>query len=346
MPAIIFTRKEMVNTMNDFSIFLEDFFLKYLSVERGCSINTRKNYRDTFAEILEYLNETHNIPSNHVQMETLDFNMVNGFLDWLENTKGLSVSTRNNRLAGLKSYFKYVSYRAPQYLNRCNSILAIKAKKTTSAPMNYLTIAAIELLFSSFNLENIHDLRDYSVIAMLYESGARVSELIAIKVFEVRLDQPATVVLHGKGGKSRIVPIDATVAKQISRYLTAYQKRSDDYLFTNSQSKPLTRKGVDYMLQKHFEKAKSENPSLFPTKISPHCIRHSRAMHLLENGVNLVYIRDLLGHSSVTTTEIYAKANPEIKRKYIQAASIGIIDHPDYDQEQMDDLLNWLKDNI
>ena len=110
MPAIIFTRKEMVNTMNDFSIFLEDFFLKYLSVERGCSINTRKNYRDTFAEILEYLNETHNIPSNHVQMETFDFNMVNGFLDWLENTKGLSVSTYSRR-------FTYLSIRIPGCLS-------------------------------------------------------------------------------------------------------------------------------------------------------------------------------------------------------------------------------------
>lgn len=212
--------------------------------------------------------------------------------------------------------------------------------------MNYLTVAAIELLFASFDLENHKDLRDYCVIALMYESGARVSELIGIKVFELRLDAPATVILHGKGGKSRIVPVDPSVAKQIKKYITTYKKERDDYLFTNSQSKSLTRRGVDYILQKHFTIARANNPSLFPDKVSPHCIRHSRAMHLLENGINIVYIRDLLGHSSVTTTEIYAKANPEIKRKYIEAASHGIIDHRDYNDDQKDDLLTWLRNNI
>lgn len=104
MPAIIYMKKVMVSIMNDFAVILEDYFVKYLSVERGCSINTRKTYRDTFAEVLDYLNAIHHIPANRVTMDTFDFNIVNGFLDWLEETKCVSVSTRNNRLAGLKSF--------------------------------------------------------------------------------------------------------------------------------------------------------------------------------------------------------------------------------------------------
>lgn len=333
-------------TMNDFARILEDFFVKYLSVERGCSINTRKNYRDTFVELFAFLNETLGIPSNKICMETFSFDTINSFLDWLEETKGVSVATRNNRLAGIKSFFKYVSYKEPYRLNLCSSILDIKAKKNISAPMNYLTIAAIEQLFASFDLKDPDELRDFCIIALLYESGARVSELICIKLCEIRLDMPSTVVLHGKGGKSRIVPIDRTLAAKIRRYVSLFKKEPDDYLFTNAQKKPLSRRGVDYILQKHFKEVRSVSPSVFPEKISPHCMRHSRAMHLLENGVNLIYIRDLLGHASVTTTEIYSKANPEIKRKHIEEASGLIIDHDDYDDEKQEELLSWLKNNI
>ncbi len=332
--------------MNEFATLLEDFFVKHLSVERGCSINTRKNYRDTFVEMFAFFNETSAIPPHKISMDSFGFDTVNSFLDWLEGSKGVSVSTRNNRLAGIKSFFKYASYREPRYLNLCNSILSIKAKKSLSLPMNYLTIAAIEQLFKSFSLEDPNSLRDFCIIALLYESGARVSELIAIKVYEVRLDMPSTVILHGKGGKSRIVPIDYTLAAEIKRYISLFKKESNDYLFTNAQNNSLSRRGVDYILQKHFKKVRSSNPSEFPGKISPHCLRHSRAMHLLENGVNLIYIRDLLGHSSVTTTEIYSKANPEIKRKHIEAASGLIIDHRDYDDSQEEELLSWLKKNI
>ena len=239
-------------TMNDFARILEDFFVKYLSVERGCSINTRKNYRDTFVELFAFLNETLDIPSNKICMETFSFDTINSFLDWLEETKGVSVATRNNRLAGIKSFFKYVSYKEPYRLNLCSSILDIKAKKNISAPMNYLTIAAIEQLFASFDLKDPDELRDFCIIALLYESGARVSELIYIKLCEIRLDMPSTVVLHGKGGKSRIVPIDRTLAAKIRRYVSLFKKEPDDYLFTNAQKKPLSRRGVDYILQKHF----------------------------------------------------------------------------------------------
>ena len=210
--------------------------------------------------------------------------------------------------------------------------------------MNYLTVQAFEFLISIFNKRDLKQLRDMCIILLLYESGARVSELINIKVIEFRQTTPHTLILHGKGNKTRIVPIDSSVASLLTRYISLYNVSDQEYLFFNSRREKLTREGVNYILQVYFKKAKELRPDLFPVTISPHCLRHSKAMHLLENGVNLIYIRDLLGHVSVTTTEIYSKANPEIKRKHITEASKQLIgDDNGYSDEEKDELLNWLK---
>lgn len=332
--------------MSDFPKLLEDFFVKYLPVERGCSINTIQNYRDTFVCFLEYMKSECGVAAESVKMEQFGFNTVSSFLNWLESNKSVSASTRNNRLAAIKSFLKYVDYREPQYLNISTAVLEIKSKKAETTPMNYLSIKAWEMLLKSFDLDGNDELRDFCIIVMLYETGARVSELISIRQSEVRTDGVPTAILHGKGGKTRIVPIDKTLAQHVKKYISVFRIEKDEHLFINSQRKQLTRRGVDYILQKYFKRSKAKEPELFPKTISPHCLRHSRAMHLLENDVQLIYIRDLLGHSSVTTTEIYSKANPEIKRKHIMDATKLIIDKEDYSEEQKSDLLSWLKSNI
>ena len=187
---------------------------------------------------------------------------------------------------------------------------------------------------------------DLCIISLLYESAARVTEFTNIKCYELKTTIPATLVLHGKGNKTRIVPVDKSVINLLKEYINTYEINPDEYLFFNSRRQKLTRKGIEYIVEKHFVIAKENNPELFPETFSPHCLRHSRAMHLLENGVNLIYIRDLLGHVSVTTTEIYSKANPEIKRKHIQEATKQLIDLEDYDIQEKDDLMEWLRNNI
>lgn len=323
MPLITFMKKALVKGMkHDFQKIIQEFFIKYLNNERGTSENTIRNYRDTFVLLLEYIKKEKNIEIHKIRLEDVDHLLVTDFLDWLEKEKKVSISTRNNRLAGIRSFFKYLCNHYPMYLYQSTMILEIKAKN------------------------NHKELRNLCIVLLLYESGARVSELINIRTYELKLSPPHTLVLHGKGNKTRIIPIDKAVVDHIKEYINIYDIKNEDYLFKNNRNEQLTRKGITYILQKAFNRAKKLSPTVYPEAISPHSMRHSKAMHLLENGVNLVYIRDFLGHSSVTTTEIYSKANPEIKRKYLEMASNNLIDHEDYNQEEKEELLEWLKKNI
>ena len=332
--------------MNDFSKLLSDYFLKYLLNQKGVSENTIKTYRDAFVLLLKYMASNKSIKAYHVKINDFSYETINEFLDWLEEIKGVSVSTRNNRLAAIKSFFRYVSYVDPEYLEICSSILSIQKKKCNSKTMNYLSINAYIDFISRFNKNDLKDLRDLCVVILLYESDARVSELINVRKKDLHLEKPYTVILQGKGRKIRSVPLDYSVVKILNKYIKKYNVSDEDFLFFNARRNKLTREGVNYILQKHFKIAKEINNLLYPSTISPHCIRHSRAMHLLENGVNLIYIRDLLGHSSVTVTEIYSKANPEIKRKQILENASRIEMKEDYEEEEKENLLEWLRNSI
>lgn len=158
-----------------------------------------------------------------------------------------------------------------------------------------------------------------AILSLLYKSGCRVHELINLKYGDVSLTSPATIMVSGKGNKTRIIPISNKVVSILNKYTSVYKSSDDtEMLFTTKLSKPLTRSGIAYILRKHSDTARVKNPQIFETvTIHPHVLRHSKAMHLLESGVNLIYIRIFRGHSSVITTEIYAKANLEIKRKYL-----------------------------
>ncbi len=331
---------------NDFPKLLSKFLMVYLPKQRGFSSNTVTNYSYAFKELFEYMKEKENINPSKITIEMLGYASIISFLDYLENEKGVSANTRNNRLAAIKSFMTYVSYEAPEYVNTCSTVSKIKMKKFESKPMNYLTVEATEFLFSTFDQNDPGDLRDLCIILLLYESGARVSELTAIRRSEIKLKAPHTLILHGKGNKSRIVPIDASVVRIIKRYTDLYGIDAEDFLFMNIHGEQLSRKGVAYIVNKCFQRAKQMNPSLFPERISPHSLRHSKATHLLENGVNLIYIRDLLGHASVTTTEIYSKTNPEIKRKHLEEAAQNLIEEAEFNEDEKDNLEEWLNKMI
>lgn len=325
------------------------FFTEYLSNVMGYSENTIKSYRDTFILLFSYADEKHLCPKGRIEIDIFKKENIISFLDWLESTRNVSVSTRNQRLAALKSFCKYTSANAIEYLDIFQQILNIKPKKGTSKTVDYLSVDAVSALLKQPDITTKNGLRDLALLSLLYESGCRVQELINTKVGDISLSVPATITVTGKGNKVRIIPLSSNLITIIRKYVIEYQKHDPtQYLFTNKQKAPLTRSGVKYILDKYVSKAKNVDATLWGNvNVHPHVMRHSKAMHLLESGVNLIYIRDFLGHSSVTTTEIYAKSNPEIKRKFLEEAALNIDSGIDkYSEKEKQDLLEWLKNNI
>ncbi len=332
----------------DISYYITSFFTNYLDKEAGLSINTIKSYRDAFILFFKYIEEKNICKLNRLKLEILTTDNIDGFLNWLEESRGCSVSSRNQRLAALKAFCNYVIRKNPEKSSICQPVLNIRTKKAPQKSVEYLTSDSISYLLKMPDKRTEQGIRDLAMLSLMYESGCRVQELIDLKVGEISFRTPNTVTLTGKGNKARVIPISCHVADIIMNYL----KRSHRYdiehcVFVNRYDKPLTRSGVSYVLKKYAQMARTTKPELYNSKLYPHILRHSKAMHMLENGVNLIYIRDFLGHSSVTTTEIYAKCNPELKRKYIEQTSkliTGSIE--EYSKTEKETLLSWLRNNI
>ncbi|MBA7673245.1 Tyrosine recombinase XerD [subsurface metagenome] len=330
----------------DFGQYLSEYFLKYISRQTGYSINTIKSYRDTFTIFLRYLKDELKIKPEKLSFEKMSKKMIEEFMIWLEEDKKYSVSTRNQRLAAIHAFFRYVQIEAPENLNLCNCILSIPTKKVAESTIPYLTIDAVKALLEAIDMRTKKGRRDLALIALLYDSAARVQEIADLTVGDIGLS-PATVRLKGKGNKTRIIPIVVQTAKLLGSCLEEYDLLGEESInlpvFSNRNNHKLTRAGITYILSKYVEIARKKTPKLFRKKVTPHILRHSKAMHLLQANVNLIYIRDFLGHASVITTERYAKADSEIKRKAIEKASSNIVPDKKYSKEEKHELLNWLK---
>jgi site-specific recombinase XerD len=334
---------------NHFRQLLSSYFLKYIPERTDYSSNTIKSYRDTFILLFQYQEHLHKSLAK-ISLETMNCKYIENFLIWLECEKHYSVSSINQRLAAVHAFFKYVQKENPEYMELCTSILGIKSKKVPVVPMNYLSVDAIKLLLSLPDSSKIEGRRELAILTLLYDSGARVQEIADLTFGDIRCIKPATVRVTGKGNKTRIVPIMTQSLSVINAYIDDCKRKTvilnTHPLFFGKKGENLTRAGIAYILDKYVNYARSIRQDLFPEKVSPHTMRHSKGMHLLEGGVNLIYIRDFLGHASVVTTEIYAKSNPEVKRKAIEAASSNILPSERYSENQKEEMMEWLKSII
>ena len=329
---------------NNFSYYVTNYFKNYLSEVKNYSSNTIKSYKDTIIQLITYF-ENNKIDYSNIQ--NIDYDVINNFLLYLEKENNLSISSRNQRLSAIHSLFKYIQKRELSYFDKCSQILSIEYKKTPNAIVSYMSIEEIKILLSIPNIKNDNEFRHLMILTLLYETGARVSELINIKLKDINLMNKPYIVLHGKGDKTRSIPISKDVLNMINIYITRFKiYEQNNYLLGSKYSNKISRFGVQHIIDTYVKKAKEKYPNYFTQKITNHSFRHSRAMHLLESGVNLIYIRDILGHKSITTTEIYAKTNPEIKRKAIEENSQSINAKNKYSNATKNDLLNWLKNYV
>lgn len=312
----------------DFAYALHRYFTDYLQNIRKASQNTTSAYSYTFSLLLKFLGEQKRINPQKVKLSQFDRALIIEFLEWLEKVRNNSISTLNQRLGSIHSFCHFIAYEYPEHLLNIQQILAIPIKKSPKPMLNYLSHDGIKLLFEIPNIHTKQGRRDLMLLTLLYDVGLRASELCSVTIGDLSLQNPASIRILGKGEKYRQIPLMAQTVKQLKGYIDenckSHYHDTSIYLFTNPSGRKLTRSGVAYILKKYCDLAREKNPELIPDTFSPHCLRHSKAMHLLQSGVNLIYIRDFLGHADIATTEIYAKTDPQMKRNALEKAYIEL----------------------
>ena len=326
---------------------LEKYFNRYLLNDRGSSPRTMDTYRYAFIQFVEYMESVQGVRPDKLEITDINCMNLQSFLLWLEEEKHVSVSTRNQRLAAFKSFASFLKYDRPEYIAEAIQIQSIVPKKDFQKDISYVTPEGMNLLLSQVNQHTVTGRRDFVMLSLLYGTGMRVSELIGLRGADITLGSPSSLLVHGKGGKVRRITIVKHIVPIIKKYIEEYKCfqpcNIDRPIFRNHSGEMFTRQGVNVMLLKYAKKAREIHPELIPSDLSPHKIRHSTAMALVENGTDLIIIRDILGHSSVQTTEIYAKVSTTRQRAAIEASSKELVAHEDALWETDNNIKDWLR---
>ncbi len=329
----------------DFATHLTTFLSEYLLTQKNASRNTIASYRDTFKLLLRYCQEQKNIHVENLTMDMLTHKFLVDFLEWLEESRKCSISTRNQRLAAIHSFFRFAQYEEPCGILHFQKVIAIPVKKTQKTVVPHLTPDSMQLLLSQPNKSTTKGRRDLTLLSTLYDSGCRVQELADLRVRDIILDNPEVLIITGKGDKVRRVPLMKNTLTLLQHYIWENSLdnpwKSDYPLFMNKQHNKLTKEGIAYIISQYVGSARKIS-TIIPERVTPHMFRHSKAMHLLQAGVNLIYIRDFLGHEDIKTTEVYAKCDTELKRQAIENAYPDLVDCnlPDWNKDTA--LLDWL----
>lgn len=340
-----------MTTTTDFARHLSRFLSEYLPHERNVSPNTIASYRDAFLQFIDYMKNEKGISLDRLGLKHLTRDQVLGYLKWILEVRKCSPATRNYRLAAIHSFCQYLQYAIIDMMEQWQKILTIKAVRTEGTTPNYLSAEGIKLLLAQPDTATRNGRRHLAILSLMYDTGVRVQEIADLTLDSVRIShEPYTIRLYGKGRKARIVPLVKEQVRILRDYMEEHHlddsSKVSSPLFFNNRHEKLTREGIAYILATYAGLARKEAPDLIPERISCHSLRHSRAMHLLQAGVNLVYIRDLLGHVSIQTTDIYARADSKAKREALEKAYTDLVPNRDSDRdwEKSKDLRDWLRD--
>lgn len=294
---------------------LQAFFVEHLLGHKRASPQTIVSYRDAFRLLLGYLQATTGKEPASLLLTDLDAPALLGFLDDLEVRRRNSTRTRNARLAAFRSFFRYVALREPESLALITRVLAIPAKRADRKLVGYLTRNEIDAVLAAPDRNSWTGRRDHVLLLTLYNTGARVSEVTALRRGDVTFGPGASVLLHGKGRKERAVPLWARTARSLREWWSELGDKADDAAFPNARGRPLTRFGIAYILGQAVELAQVHCQSLRTKRVSPHVLRHTTAMHLLQGGVDVAVIALWLGHESLETTHVYVEADLAMKQR-------------------------------
>lgn len=322
---------------------VQSYFQDHLRSVRGASGHTLRAYRDALRLFFLFAAQSLHRAVDELSLEDIRANLVLDFLDHLEEVRGNAASTRNNRLAAIHSFVAHLLRhdltRAEQY----RQILAIPVKRCRFPAPTYLEPQEARALIGQPQPNTVGGARDLALLLFLYNTGARVSEALSVKAEDLHLFRPPQVRLHGKGGKDRLCPLWPETARAL-RALLQRDNIGLGEIFRNARGGPLSRDGVAYLLAKHLRRAALAFPNLRHRRVTPHVLRHSCAVALLQAGVDLTVIRDYLGHASVATTGRYLSSNLEMKRKVLQSfwRRAGLTHSPDRSWRPSEETLSFL----
>jgi site-specific recombinase XerD len=301
-----------------FPSLLHAFFHEWLGQQRNLSHHTVLSYRDTWRLFLRFVSEHQNRPVALLSLTQLNATEVLAFLLHIEQKRGVSIGTRNCRLAALHSFFAFVAQREPLAIAQCTEILRIPTKKTNRPAMCYLDTDEVTEILRQPDRSRLEGQRDHTLLAFLYNTGARIQEALDVCPLAIRFESPAQVQLFGKGRKDRVCPLWPETVALLKALLKRQPRANDEAIFVNCYGLPLGAAGVRFKLNQYLQEAAKQMPSLRQKNVTPHTFRHTAGVQLVAAGVDVTVIRSWLGHASLDTTNHYARANLETKRKALE----------------------------
>jgi integrase/recombinase XerD len=297
---------------------VQAFFAEHLGHHKRVSPQTIASYRDTFRLLLTFVKAATGKEPSALHIHDLDAPVVLHFLDYLEHQRGNAIRSRNMRLAAIRSFARFLALRDPESLAITTRVLALPGKRADKKLIGYLTRPEVEALLAAPDRSCWGGRRDYALLLTLYNSGARVSEVTTLQREQVCFGPPTFLQLKGKGRKERTVPLWPQTSQVLQAWFDELGKRGDPIAFPSARGRSLSREGVDYLLQKAVQKAAIACPSLSMKSITPHVMRHTTALHLLQAGVDIAVIALWLGHESIETTNVYRELDLAHKEQALQ----------------------------
>lgn len=327
----------MKNTNStDFAMLVTDFLIDYLPLQRCCSKNTILSYKDALKLFVLFLTEYKGRVLINFTMSEFNREIVIEYLEWCRN-RGACRSTANQRLAALKTFADYAQVKCIEYISPLQNIIGIKSKKSPLKEVLFLSVEQTRELINRPDFNTSNGLRHRTVLTLLYDSGCRVQEICDLTLADIQISENTTVRLHGKGDKYRTIIISKETADLLNKYVCHQRHNApkDHPLIINRFQSKIDRDGIEYIVDKYVQDIRKTDIS-FPKHVNCHMFRHSKAMHMLAAGINIVYIRDFLGHEDISTTMIYAKADNRLKNEAINRLAPKVTDEID--------LSDWCED--
>ena len=300
---------------------LAAFFQDRLMLERRVSVNTRDSYAYAFKLLLDYAHKRLRVAPSQLELEQINAPLVVGFLNDLETTRSNGPGSRNVRLAAIKSFMHFIEYRVPPAIEQVRRVLAIPMKRTTTRLVRHLTASEIQALLDAPEPVDWAGIRDRAMLHLAFAAGLRVSELTGLRLEDLSLQPHASILVHGKGRRERCLPLWKQTTAALRAWLAVRGTPPVTELFVNARREAMSRSGFEYILEKHLRTASQRCPSLANKRISPHVLRHSCALTVLEATKDLRKVSLWLGHANMQTTEMYTRVDPSIKLETLNAAT-------------------------